>query len=414
MYFSNPHRLSQHTLSLRDAVSQWNIRRTPNILLLSSKRTLYRHFFLSLSHPYQSRVCSSIICSRMPLAHPLNNFPANMATSGILKVVPAWLRNPVYDIVAAHRYQWFGRTDSCQIPSPGLRDRFLDWEDRSGVEAGSTAAMAAESAVESATGLDAVSMGAVPELSRGSDGRHDNVAATTTASALGTPLPGRMCVVKRKLDGAETRFDIELWAHTDKVVVGRWVAVPSQPTYGLSHGTYSWGVYPLQAAAAGVSWGAYRLHTSDHALLGYRFDVLHNVRVTSIPGGGCEVVFDDLLLDFRVSPDGVVTVEDEDELIAAAQSETLSPALVAQIRWLERQFLAQPSRFTEEVDAFLAPLFDGSGTGATKLGEGGILSALPSPFGAEADSVQATSGHAHKLVVGGNSGERAEERCIHQ
>ena len=43
-----------------------------------------------------------------------------------LVVVPRPLRDAVYDWVASNRYRWFGRTESCRIPTPEVRDRFLE------------------------------------------------------------------------------------------------------------------------------------------------------------------------------------------------------------------------------------------------------------------------------------------------
>jgi len=43
-----------------------------------------------------------------------------------LRVVPRGLRDAVYDFVAAHRYQVFGRREECMVPSPDVSDRFLD------------------------------------------------------------------------------------------------------------------------------------------------------------------------------------------------------------------------------------------------------------------------------------------------
>lgn len=43
-----------------------------------------------------------------------------------LFLVPPFLRDATYDIVAKNRYRWFGRRDSCRIPSPELKSRFLD------------------------------------------------------------------------------------------------------------------------------------------------------------------------------------------------------------------------------------------------------------------------------------------------
>ena len=41
-------------------------------------------------------------------------------------VVPAFIRNAVYGWIARNRYKWFGKQDSCMVPSPQLADRFLD------------------------------------------------------------------------------------------------------------------------------------------------------------------------------------------------------------------------------------------------------------------------------------------------
>jgi predicted DCC family thiol-disulfide oxidoreductase YuxK len=40
--------------------------------------------------------------------------------------LPVFLRDPVYDFIAAHRFQWFGRRKACRLPSPELKDRFID------------------------------------------------------------------------------------------------------------------------------------------------------------------------------------------------------------------------------------------------------------------------------------------------
>lgn len=45
--------------------------------------------------------------------------------SYVFKVIPAFFRNPIYDLVARNRYRIFGRTDACRIPTPELKARFL-------------------------------------------------------------------------------------------------------------------------------------------------------------------------------------------------------------------------------------------------------------------------------------------------
>lgn len=41
-------------------------------------------------------------------------------------LVPRFLRDPVYKLVARNRYRWFGRSEACRVPTPALRARFLD------------------------------------------------------------------------------------------------------------------------------------------------------------------------------------------------------------------------------------------------------------------------------------------------
>lgn len=41
-------------------------------------------------------------------------------------VVPRFIREPIYKWIARNRYKWFGKKDSCMIPTPEVRNRFLD------------------------------------------------------------------------------------------------------------------------------------------------------------------------------------------------------------------------------------------------------------------------------------------------
>lgn len=40
-------------------------------------------------------------------------------------VIPAFLRNMVYEFVAQNRYRWFGKRDACMIPTAEQRALFL-------------------------------------------------------------------------------------------------------------------------------------------------------------------------------------------------------------------------------------------------------------------------------------------------
>lgn len=39
---------------------------------------------------------------------------------------PRFLRNPIYRYIAKHRYEWFGKAESCMVPSPNIQKRFLN------------------------------------------------------------------------------------------------------------------------------------------------------------------------------------------------------------------------------------------------------------------------------------------------
>ncbi len=43
-----------------------------------------------------------------------------------LILVPLPIRDRAYALLAGHRYEWFGRLDTCEVPDAGAEDRFLD------------------------------------------------------------------------------------------------------------------------------------------------------------------------------------------------------------------------------------------------------------------------------------------------
>ena len=40
-------------------------------------------------------------------------------------IVPKFLRDAVYKLIAKNRYRWFGIRKECMIPTPGIRSRFF-------------------------------------------------------------------------------------------------------------------------------------------------------------------------------------------------------------------------------------------------------------------------------------------------
>jgi len=44
----------------------------------------------------------------------------------VFRIMPTFLRDAVYEWIARNRYRFFGKKDTCMIPSPELKSRFLD------------------------------------------------------------------------------------------------------------------------------------------------------------------------------------------------------------------------------------------------------------------------------------------------
>ncbi len=44
---------------------------------------------------------------------------------GIFWIIPKFIRDWVYDIIASNRYSWFGKKKECMIPTPEQREKFI-------------------------------------------------------------------------------------------------------------------------------------------------------------------------------------------------------------------------------------------------------------------------------------------------
>lgn len=45
----------------------------------------------------------------------------------IFRIIPRFLRDALYDLVARTRYKIFGKKEVCMIPTPELKERFVAW-----------------------------------------------------------------------------------------------------------------------------------------------------------------------------------------------------------------------------------------------------------------------------------------------
>lgn len=48
----------------------------------------------------------------------------------VFNVVPSFIRDPIYDWIARKRYSWFGKKETCRIPTPEEKQKFLGNTDK--------------------------------------------------------------------------------------------------------------------------------------------------------------------------------------------------------------------------------------------------------------------------------------------
>ncbi len=86
----------------------------------------YRESFLLLERSGGNLQCRTRSAAALRVAGRLR-FPWPML--GVLWIVPAPLRDALYDWVGRNRYRWFGRRDTCALPEPAWSGRFLEGAD---------------------------------------------------------------------------------------------------------------------------------------------------------------------------------------------------------------------------------------------------------------------------------------------
>jgi predicted DCC family thiol-disulfide oxidoreductase YuxK len=66
---------------------------------------------------YTKSTAALRVCRRL-------DFPLSLL--GPFLALPKVVRDPVYDLIATHRYRLFGKSDECQLPDPEVRERFTE------------------------------------------------------------------------------------------------------------------------------------------------------------------------------------------------------------------------------------------------------------------------------------------------
>ncbi len=89
---------------------------------------------LTIQHNIDTSQVDSIILIRDDKAYAKSTAALKIAQKlsglwpllSVFLILPAFLRNWVYDYIAKNRYKWFGKKDACMIPTPELKAKFLD------------------------------------------------------------------------------------------------------------------------------------------------------------------------------------------------------------------------------------------------------------------------------------------------
>jgi len=42
-------------------------------------------------------------------------------------ITPKFIRDRVYNYIAKNRYKWFGKKENCMVPTPEIKDRFIEY-----------------------------------------------------------------------------------------------------------------------------------------------------------------------------------------------------------------------------------------------------------------------------------------------
>ena len=88
---------------------------------------LYRHYGLT-HEDYESNIILENGRARVKSDGSIRLFELvglPWALAGALRLMPAFLLDPIYEVIARNRLRWFGKREVCYIPDAADRERFL-------------------------------------------------------------------------------------------------------------------------------------------------------------------------------------------------------------------------------------------------------------------------------------------------
>lgn len=67
-----------------------------------------------------------LLCESDAIIHALTQLDGVWKLASVGRVLPKFLRDRVYRLVARNRYRFFGKHESCMLPDPNHRHKFLE------------------------------------------------------------------------------------------------------------------------------------------------------------------------------------------------------------------------------------------------------------------------------------------------
>ena len=133
---SNPIVFFDGVCNLCNGAVQFIIRKDPEgyFKFSSLQSSIAADLLAKAGHPIKSDRMDSIILLENSRVYTRSDAVLQISKnlSGVWKffygfiIIPRPVRNAIYDWVASNRYKWFGRKDSCMVPTGDLISRFLE------------------------------------------------------------------------------------------------------------------------------------------------------------------------------------------------------------------------------------------------------------------------------------------------
>jgi len=71
----------------------------------------------------QNNIAFTKSTAALKVAYQLKGFSKILS---VFIIIPPFLRDPIYNLIASNRIKWFGRQESCMTPTDNISSRFID------------------------------------------------------------------------------------------------------------------------------------------------------------------------------------------------------------------------------------------------------------------------------------------------